>query len=140
MYRCILVTHKLQNYDCAFLKNNSIFITTTCIGLVHRVLDVLKVGICVERIQERQHSLKHHFVLLLEYRTQNNTQLVSSVQYHLAEIPCQRKFLPNQKHIPRSFFIFYFFSYHCQDSTHQPMVFITNRGFYTTWMNFTEGS
>lgn len=32
MYRCILVTHKLQNYDCAFLKTNSIVITTTCIG------------------------------------------------------------------------------------------------------------
>ena len=112
MYRCILVTHKLQNYDCAFLKNNSIVITTTCIGLVHRVLDVLKVGICVERIQECQHSLKHHFVLLLEYRTQNNTQLVSSVQYHLAEIPCQRKFSPNQNIFPDLFFFFFNFFFH----------------------------
>ena len=120
MYRCILVTHKLQNYDCAFLKTNSIVITTTCIGLVHRVLDVLKVGICVERIQERQHSLKHHFVLLLEYRRQNNTQLVSSVQYHLAELPCQRKFSPNQKHIPRSFFLFFNFIFVPLSRLHPP--------------------
>ena len=60
--------------------------------LVHRVLNVLKVGICVERIQERQHGLKHHFVLLLEYRTQNSTQLVSSV--HPA--PSSRNTLPEK--------------------------------------------
>ena len=47
-------------------------------SLVHKGLNVLKVGICVKRIQERQHSLKHHLVLLLKYRTHNSTQLLSS--------------------------------------------------------------
>ena len=49
-------------------------------SLVHRGLNVLKVGICVEGIEERQHSLKHHLVLLLKYRTHNSTQLLSSPQ------------------------------------------------------------
>lgn len=109
MYKCILVTHKLQNYDCAFLKNNSIFITTTCIGLVHRVLDVLKVGICVERIQECQHSLKHHFVLLLEYRTQNNTQLVSSVQLPSSRNTLPEKILTKPKTYSQIFYFLNFF-------------------------------
>ena len=47
-------------------------------SLVHKGLNVLKVGVCVERIEERQHGLKHHLVLLLKYRTHNSTQLLSS--------------------------------------------------------------
>ena len=47
-------------------------------SLVHKGLNVLKVGVCVEGIEERQHSLKHHLVLLLKYRTHNSTQLLSS--------------------------------------------------------------
>ena len=47
-------------------------------SLVHKGLNVLKVGVCVERIEERQHGLKHHLVLLLKYRTDNSTQLLSS--------------------------------------------------------------
>ena len=49
-------------------------------SLVHKGLNVLKVGVCVKRIEERQHSLKHHLVLLLKYRTHNSTQLLSSPQ------------------------------------------------------------
>ena len=83
-------------------------------SLVHKGLNVLKVGICVEGIEERQHSLKHHLVLLLKYRTHNSTVIVQSkeiermIQYRLAEILCQGKFSPNQVVVAKTFHQIYF--------------------------------